>query len=243
MCKSISLIPHRKRQERNKLKSGNSLISWLFPCTNPNVVMDFGDQKSENELMYEDGASEGTAIWRTFFEIVDDTAQIAKSHSAFAESLKTQLGDPLKTALHEMETEKKTIVGEGQQAARELEKSGNALLKARSRYDSCALEAVRLRDAASLAVSAAQRNGNSIEENKMVNREKMLLEKAKIAEDAIVVARKALKAAEEAHRQTHSRHHATDLPRVMAVSFMRHLPIDVYKMSRLFSDKKKLVRN
>jgi len=221
-------------------RSRNTLVSWLFPCTNPAVQGGGVDEGRVGNAPLLEADDEGSLVWRTFFEIVDDTAQIAKSHAAYSENLLSQLVEPLKNSLRQMEAERKATVGEGQHAAQELESSGNALLKARSRYDSCALEAVRLKDAVSLANSAALRNNNPAD----VNKEKMLLHKAKKAEEMALSTRKALRAAEETHRQTHSRHHATDLPRVMTVSIFLYLarppkgpsngpPITVYRCEKM----------
>lgn len=59
---------------------------------------------------------------------------MAKSHTAFAESLQHQLSDPLKATIKEMSLGRKQLIDEGMMLLRELNDSEKALKKVNSSF-------------------------------------------------------------------------------------------------------------
>lgn len=62
-----------------------------------------------------------TTLWGTFYDLIDDTAQISKSHDAFGDALKNQLLEPIQAAVKQQKDDRRVI----QDAAEDLVKRLN----------------------------------------------------------------------------------------------------------------------
>ena len=66
-------------------------------------------------------------LWSTFYEVVDDTSQIAKAHGILAESLQTQLLAPLDDSIRAMEAARRRVLDEAQAIGAELQEAASVL--------------------------------------------------------------------------------------------------------------------
>lgn len=154
-------------------------------------------------------------LWNTFFELVDDSAQVAKAHSAFADSLQSQIYEPLLSTQKEMESARSMAIMEGDDASKELAKGAIKMHRAHLRYEKAIAHAAKCRQ--QLEEHQQLQLGAPMEDaDKLAKRALLLREKSCDADEAVTRARQDLRALEETHKSLHSRLHTQELPRVMS---------------------------
>ena len=69
-------------------------------------------------------------LWSTFYEIVDDTSQIAKAHAILAESIANQIVGPFEESIRNMDLNRRRTLEESSHVLGELNEAFSILKKA-----------------------------------------------------------------------------------------------------------------
>lgn len=93
LCKTASLQPRSKKSD----------TFWFGRRRSSNANTTAQQQDDINCMLMK------STLWSTYYEIVDDTSQLAKSHMALADSMQQALVLPMLGAIKEMEVVKKAV--------------------------------------------------------------------------------------------------------------------------------------
>lgn len=92
LCKTASLQPRSKKSD-----------TFWFGRRSSNANATAQQQEDINCMLMK------STLWSTYYEIVDDTSQLAKAHMALADSMQQSLVVPMFGAIKEMEVVKKAV--------------------------------------------------------------------------------------------------------------------------------------
>jgi len=148
-----------------------------------------------------------TTLWSTFYELVDDTSQVAKSHASLAESLLSQLLDPINASINEMEQQRQAVLEESQISTREIHDAASNLKKAQKQYDKAERSLENCRSAFERVRIEA-----STSETKQL--EKLRI-KVKTSEDRLEGTKQALRFAQDTAHSLRSKYQGQDVPRII----------------------------
>jgi hypothetical protein len=144
-------------------------------------------------------------LWSTFYEAVDDTSQIAKSHGILAESLSTQLIGPFEESIKTMELTRRRVHEESNAIDSELLEAASVLRKARQQLEDSTHEV----NAARLGLSRIE--GAVTMKPKDVERARA---KYQAASDRLTLARSSFRQCDEVCRALQLKVGSVDVPRL-----------------------------
>ncbi|KAJ3102870.1 Ras GTPase-activating protein 1 [Phlyctochytrium planicorne] len=126
-----------------------------------------------------------TSLWKSYYEMLDETQKLAESHNELAINLQLNVIDPFQNYIREMETIRKLQVEKGQEFVKNLQDAYAGLKKVKKEYDnlqSMSNEAVNNHIKAQQNPSTRDR-----ELEKLTNKMQTAIEKARRAEETLQI--------------------------------------------------------
>lgn len=147
-----------------------------------------------------------TSLWRAFYDLIDDTSQMAKSHNMLAETMGTSVLEPLQAAVKSMEASRKTLVEQSAFLKKEQAEARNALKKALAASEAASEEA----ESAKSALASLQAKGDI--KSRPLDKAKL---KAQVAQERAAAAKQAHRQCEERLTLLLQKHQQQEAPRLL----------------------------
>lgn len=147
-----------------------------------------------------------TSLWRAFYDLVDDTSQIAKSHNMLVETMGTSVLEPLQAAIKSMEASRKTLVEQFAFLKKEQAEARSTLKKALVASESASEEA----ESARAALVSLQAKGDI--KSRPLDKAKL---KAQVAQERAAAAKQAHRQCEERLTLLLHKHQHQEAPRLL----------------------------
>ena len=147
-----------------------------------------------------------TSLWRTFYDLVDDTSQLAKSHNMLSETMGSSVLEPLQAAVKSMEASRKTLVEQAAFLKKEQGEARSALKKALAASESATEDA----EDAKTALASLQAKGDI--KSRPLDKAKL---KAQVAQERAAAAKQAHRQCEERLSLLLQKHQLQETPRLL----------------------------
>lgn len=144
-------------------------------------------------------------LWSTFYEIVDDTSQIAKAHSILAEQISNQIVGPFEDSIKTMDLNRRRTLDESNTVFSELQEAFSILRKATQQLEETTNEVNATRLALSRAEGALTVKPRDLERAKM---------KYQAASEKLSIARASYRQCEDVCRSLQNKVQMVDVPRI-----------------------------
>lgn len=146
-----------------------------------------------------------SGLWSTFYEIVDDTSQIAKAHAILAESIANQIVAPFEESIKNMDLNRRRTFEESTNVLGELNEAFSILKKATQQLEDTTNEV----NAARLGLSRAE--GAMTIKPRDLDRAKM---KYQAASEKLAIARASYRQCDDVCRSLQNKVQMVDIPRI-----------------------------
>lgn len=144
-------------------------------------------------------------MWSTFYEIVDDTSQIAKAHSILAEQVSNQIVGPFEDSIKTMDLNRRRTLDESHTVFSELNEAFSILRKATQQLEDTTNEVNATRLALSRAEGALTVKPRDLERAKM---------RYQAASEKLSIARASYRQCDDVCRSLQNKVQMVDVPRI-----------------------------
>lgn len=144
-------------------------------------------------------------LWSTFYEIVDDTSQIAKSHAILSESISNQIVSPLDETIKTMDLNRRRTLDEAIAVSNELNEAFSILRKATQQLEETTNEVNATRLGLSRAEGAITVKPRELEKARM---------RYQAASEKLSIARASYRQCEDVCKSLQNKVQMVDIPRI-----------------------------
>lgn len=144
-------------------------------------------------------------MWSTFYEIVDDTSQIAKAHSILAESITNQILGPFEESIKTMDMNRRRTLEEANSVSNELNEAFSILRRATQQLEDTTNEVNATRLGLSRAEGAMTIKPRELERTRT---------KYQTASEKLAIARASYRQCDDVCRSLQNKVQMVDFPRI-----------------------------